>query len=116
MAVLNNLHYLGQGSTAASNTWCIIHGILMHTVTTHFISIVLVSVSGSGHHKRVGNGLIDVTGLAASASAQSSIEITPFRNKFFSTDEAALLLKMQNILQFFLELLQLAGGDLHISK
>jgi hypothetical protein len=37
---------LGQGSTAATDIWCIIHGILMHTVVTYFSGIILVSVSG----------------------------------------------------------------------
>jgi hypothetical protein len=42
--------------------------------------------------------------------------IIPSRNKYFSLDKAALFIKMQKILQFFLELLQVAGGDLNISK
>jgi hypothetical protein len=58
--------------------------------------------------------LVDDTGLAA--SAQSSTEIAPYRNKDFSQDESALFLKMKKILQFFLELLQVASGDLSISK
>jgi hypothetical protein len=37
---------LGQGSTAASDIWCIIHGMLMHTVITYFIGIIYASVSG----------------------------------------------------------------------
>jgi hypothetical protein len=53
---------LGQGSTAATDIWCIIHVILMHTVSTHFISIILVYVSGIIQHKRIGEGLIDDTG------------------------------------------------------
>jgi hypothetical protein len=38
---------LVQGSTAESDIWFIIHGILMHTVATYFISIVLISISGT---------------------------------------------------------------------
>jgi hypothetical protein len=103
----------GQGSTAATDIWCIIHGILMHTVATYFIGIILVSVSGIILHKHVGEGLIDDTGLAA--SAQSSTETTSSRNKQFSSDESTLFLKIQKILQFFLELLQVSGGDLNIT-
>jgi hypothetical protein len=58
---------LGQGSTAASDIWCIIHGILMHTAATYFFGIILVSVSGAVQHKRVGEGLIDDNGLATFA-------------------------------------------------
>jgi hypothetical protein len=86
----------------------------MHTVATYFIGIVLVSVSGMIQHKRIGEGLIDDRGLAA--SAQSSTEMTLLRHKQFSPDESSLFIKMQKILHFFLELLQAAGGDLNISK
>jgi hypothetical protein len=105
---------LGQGSTAATDMWCIIHGIIMHTVATYFIGIILVSVSGMRQHKRIGECLIDDTGLVA--SAQSSTETTPSHHKQFSPDISALFIKMQKILQFFLELLQVAGGDLNIAK
>jgi hypothetical protein len=80
----------------------------------HFIGIVLLSVSGSVHHTPGGGGLIDDTGLAA--SAQSSIEIMPTRNKEFSPQKSALSTEMQKILHVPLELLQVAGGDVNISK
>jgi hypothetical protein len=86
----------------------------MHTVATYFIGIILVSVSGIVQHKRVGEVLIDDPGLAA--SAQSSTDTTSSRNKHFSSDGSTLFLKMQKILQLFLELLQVAGGDLNIEK
>jgi hypothetical protein len=70
---------LRQGSTAATDMWCIIHGIFMHTVATYFIGIIIVSVSGIIQHTRIGEGLIDDTGLAA--SVQSSTEMTPSRHK-----------------------------------
>jgi hypothetical protein len=86
----------------------------MHTVSTYFIDIILVSISGLIHHTRVDECIIDDTGLAA--SAQSSIEITSTKNKYFSPYEILLFDNMQNMLQFFLELLQIAGGNLNISK
>jgi hypothetical protein len=79
---------LGQGSTDDSDIWCIINSILMHMVVTYFIGIILVSVSGSVIHKRVGGGMLDDTGLVI--SAQSSIKITTSRNKSLTPDEAAL--------------------------
>jgi hypothetical protein len=105
---------IGQGSNAATDIWCIIHRIIMHTVATYLIGIILVSVSGMIHHTRIGEGLIDDTGIAA--SAQSSTETTPSRHKQFSPDESALFIKMQKILHFVVELLQVARGDLSIAK
>jgi hypothetical protein len=90
---------LRKGFTAATDMWCIIHGILMHTVSTYFIGIILVSVSGMIQHKRISEGIIDDTGLAA--SAQSSTETTPSGHKNFSTDKYALFINMQQILHFF---------------
>jgi hypothetical protein len=58
---------LGQGSTAASDIWCVMHSTLMHNIATLFFGIILVSVSGRIQHKRVGEGLIDDTGLSYSA-------------------------------------------------
>jgi hypothetical protein len=105
---------LGQGSTAASDIWCIVHGILMHTIATYFDGVIFVSVSGLIQHKRVGEGLIDDTGLAY--SALSSTKISSATLKDFSPDESALFDKMQKMIQFSLELIQVAGGDLNISK
>jgi hypothetical protein len=105
---------LGQGSTPPSNIWCIIHGILVHTVVTYFVGIILVSVSGTIQHTRVGEGLIDDTGLAY--SAQSSTEISSTTIKDFSPDESIIFDKMQKMLLVFLELLQVSGGVLNISK
>jgi hypothetical protein len=42
--------------------------------------------------------------------------MSKFPLKDFSPDEYILFDKMQKMLQFFLELLQVAGGDLNISK
>jgi hypothetical protein len=58
-------------------------------------------------HKHVGEGLINDTGLTASTHSSSETTLS---------DESTLLLKMQKILQFFLEPLQVAGGDLNIAK
>jgi hypothetical protein len=71
-------------------------------------------MSGKIQQKRVDEGLLDNTGLVA--SDQSSIEITTTRNKAFLPNEDAHFTKMQKILQFFLELLQVAGCDLNIAK
>jgi hypothetical protein len=68
----------------------------MHIVATYFIGIILVSGFDTVQHKRVGEGLIDDSGLAA--STQSSTKLKPTRNKDFYPDESTLFLKMQNIL------------------
>jgi hypothetical protein len=90
----------GQGSTAASDIWCIIHGILMHTVATYFVGIIFVSVSGSIQQKRVDEGLIDDTSLTY--SAQSSTEISSTTLKDFSPNESMLFDKCRERYTFSL--------------
>jgi hypothetical protein len=85
--ISNQSFGLGQGSTAASHIWCIIHGVLMHTLASSFIGFAIFSVSSKilhGFtifsvsskilHKRIGEVIIDDTILVV--SAQSSTEIT----------------------------------------
>jgi hypothetical protein len=105
---------LGQGYTAASDIWCVIHGVLMHTLASAYIGFAMFSVSSKIVHKRIGEGLIDDNGLVV--SAQSSTYITSTHVKCFTPDEDILFSRMKQMIQFSLELLQVAGGDLTISK
>jgi hypothetical protein len=86
----------------------------MHTLASAYIGFAMFSVSINLIHKRIREGLIDDTGLVV--YTQASTEITPTRVKRFTTDEDILFDRVSNMIQFFLELLQIAGGDLHISK
>jgi hypothetical protein len=86
----------------------------MHTLASSYIGFAMFSVSNKIIHKRIGEDLIDDTGLVV--SSQSSTEITSTRVKRFTPDENILFSRMKKMIQFFLELLQVAGGDLNISK
>jgi hypothetical protein len=86
----------------------------MHTLVSAYIGFTMYSVSISIINKGIGEGLIDDTGLTA--FSQSSTEITSTRTKRFTNDEDVLFAIMKKMIQFFLELLQVAGTDLNISK
>jgi hypothetical protein len=86
----------------------------MHTLTSAYIGFIMFSVSNKIVHNHIGEGLIDDTGVMV--SAQSSTEITSTRVKYFTPDEDVLFSRMKKMIQFFLELIQVAGGDLNISK
>jgi hypothetical protein len=105
---------MGQGSISASEIWCVIHGVLMQTLASSYIGFTMFSVSSNIVHTGIGEGLIDDTGLVV--YSQSSTEITSTRVKRFTPDEEFLFSGMKKMIQFFLELLQVAGGDLNISK
>jgi hypothetical protein len=84
----------------------------MNTLASAYVGFVMFSVSRKVVHNLIGEGPIDYTGLIV--SAQASTEITSTQGNHFSNDEAALFVRMTRTFQFFLELLQVAGGDLHI--
>jgi hypothetical protein len=86
----------------------------MNTLASAYIGFFMLSVSSKAVHKRIGEGLIDNTGLIISAQASTKIISTRFKR--FSNDKAALFVPMNCVIKFFLELLQVAGGDLYISK
>jgi hypothetical protein len=81
---------LGQGSTAASDIWCIINGILMHILAASYIGFAVFSVSSKIVHRRIGEGLIDDTGLIS--SSKSSSKITPLSRKRFTIEGGSVLL------------------------
>jgi hypothetical protein len=72
----------------------------------------MYSVSSNIIHKGIGKGLIDYTGLVV--SSQPSTENTSTRMKHFTKDEDLPFVRMKKMIQFFLELLQVAGGDFNI--
>jgi hypothetical protein len=97
--------------------WCVIHDVLMNTLTSDYIGFVMSSVSSKVVHTPIGEGLIYDMGLIV--SAQASAKITSTRVKGFSNYEASLFVRtnrMNRMIQLFLELLQVAGDDLNISK
>jgi hypothetical protein len=84
----------------------------MHTVATYFVFIILISISGRIQHKRVGEGLIENTGLTY--YAQSSTEISS-TNTSLPTNPFYLT-RCKRCYNVFLELLKVSGGDINISK
>jgi hypothetical protein len=86
----------------------------MHTLASSYIGFAILFVSSKIIQKRIGEGLIDDTGLMV--SSQSSTDITSACVKRFTPDEDVLFSRMKKMVQLFLELLQVDGGYLNISK
>jgi hypothetical protein len=92
----------------------ILHGLVMHTATLAFIGILFLSVSGSLHHERIGEGFIDDTGLGTTNAYCTSI--TTMSHKALINEEQTLHKKANDVIQFFLDLLNVIGDDLNIGK
>jgi hypothetical protein len=105
------LYGLGQGSTPATNLWGILHGLVMNALALSFIGIMILSVSKQRQHKRIGEGFIYDTGLGTTNPHSTTIK--PTSMKAITTKESESHTKANGILQFFLDLLNVIGGDLH---
>jgi hypothetical protein len=86
----------------------------MHAAALVFVRIIFLSVSGTLCHERIGEGFIDETGLGTTNSYSTAI--TSSAKKDLTNEEQTLHKKANDIIQFFLDLLNIIVGDLNTSK
>jgi hypothetical protein len=103
------LYGLGQGSTSAT-----IHKMIMHALALSFVGILVISVARRLQHEQIGEGCIDDKGLGTTNLHLTAI--TPTSNKALTSEETELHTIVNATLQFFLDLLNVIGGDLHTGK
>jgi hypothetical protein len=84
----------------------------MNALSILFIGILVLSVSKRLQHER--KGFIDGTGLGATNPHSTAITTTDM--KALTNEERELHTKANGILQFFLDLLNVIGGELHSGK
>jgi hypothetical protein len=80
-----------------------------------FIGILFLSISGLLQHERIGEDFIDDMGLGATTNPHSTVN-PPSSHKELTREEFELYTKANTILQFFINLLRVIGGDLHTGK
>jgi hypothetical protein len=108
------LYGLGQGSTPATDIWGIIHGLVMNALALSLTGILIISIAKRRQHERIGEGFIDYTGLGT--TNPYSTTINPTRMKALKNEERELHTNANGILQLFLDLLNVIGGDLRSGK
>jgi hypothetical protein len=96
---------MGQCSTTSTVICGVLHGLVMHAAALDFVDILFLSVSGTLHHERIGEGFIDDTGLGTTNT--NSTAITLSAKKELTNEEQTLHKKANDIIQLFLDLLQL---------
>jgi hypothetical protein len=74
-----------------------------------------VAIDGEGEHIRTGNSFIDDT-TTGSTNDDSELEPVSHDISDLTSSEEKLIAKMEEIIQFFLDLLQVTGGDLAPKK
>jgi hypothetical protein len=110
----NLLYGLGQGSTPATDLWGIIHGLVVNALALSFIGILIISTSKQHQHEHIGQGFIYDTGLGT--TSPHSTAITQATMKALTIEERELHTNANGTLQFFLDLLNVIGGNLHSGK
>jgi hypothetical protein len=115
-STINKLLYgIGQGSCASPIIWALINKLLLAALDEKFTCIRLVAIDGMEEHIRPGDSFVDDT-TTGSTNDDPELEPVPTEQAELYTSEESLVAKMEEIIQFFLDLLQVTGGDLAPEK
>jgi hypothetical protein len=115
-SMLEKLMYgIGQGSCASPVLRALLNQLLLTALGEEFECIRLVSVDGKVEHKRPGYSFVDDT-TTGTTNDNTAMEPVPVEEEVLTWSEDELVAKMQDIIQFFLDVLQVTGGDLAPAK
>jgi hypothetical protein len=109
------LYGIGQGSCSSPILWALLNQLIMIALGKKFNCIKLVSVDNSTTNTRPGDSFVDdtTTGVTSEDTAR---DLVPIEVTDLTVDEAELIDQMQVVILFFLDLLQVTGGDLAPEK
>jgi hypothetical protein len=115
-STLEKLRYgIGQGSCASPIIWAIMNQLLLTALGEEFECIRLVSVDGKFEHKTPVDSFVGDT-TTGTTNDDTTMEPMPVEEEALTGGEEELIAKMQDIIQFFLDVLQVIGGDLAPAK
>jgi hypothetical protein len=104
------LYGIGQGSCASPILWALLNQIILAALEEKFDCIRLVAVDGVEEHIRPGDSFVDDTTCGVTDD-NVDMEPVPASVTNLTNGEEALVGRMEEIIQFFLDLLQVTGGD-----
>jgi hypothetical protein len=93
----------------------LINQLLLAALGEKFTGISLVAIDGEEEYIMPGDSFVDDT-MTGSTNDDPELEPVPHDISKFTTSEETLIAKMEEIIQFFLNLLQVTGGDLAPEK
>jgi hypothetical protein len=109
------LYGIGQGSCASPILWALINQLLLAALGEKLTFTRLVAIDGEEEHIRPGDSFVDDT-TTGSTNDDPKLEPIPHDISELTTSEAILIAKIEEIIQFFLDLLQVTGGYLAPEK
>jgi hypothetical protein len=109
------LYGIGQGRCASPIRWALLSQLILTALGDKFDCIRLISVDGVEEHVRPGDAFVDdtTTGVTNDDTTMEPLDVEVTE---LTLSEEDLIWKMQMIIQFFLDLLQVTGGDLALEK
>jgi hypothetical protein len=105
------MYDIGQGSCTSPILWALINQLLLVTLGEKFTSICLVEIDSVEEHIHPGDSFVDYT---TTGTTNDDPELEPISTDQvkLTTFKEALIANMEEIIQFFLDLLQATRGDL----
>jgi hypothetical protein len=109
------LYGIGQGSCASPILWALINQLLLAALGEKCTCIRLVVIDVEEEHIRPGDSFVYDT-TTGTTNDDSELEPVYHVISDLTSSEETIIAKMEKILQFFLDLLQVTGGDLAPEK
>jgi hypothetical protein len=109
------LYGIGQGSCASPILWALINQLLLAALGDKFTCIHLLAINGEEEHIRPGDSFVDDT---TTGTTNDDSELDPVSHVIsdLTSSKETHIAKMEEIIQFFLDLLQVTGDDLAPDK
>jgi hypothetical protein len=115
LSVNKLLYGIGQGGCALPIIWVLLNQIILAALEDKFDCIRLVAVDGVEEHIRPGDSFVDDTTCGVTDD-NVDMEPVPASVTNLTDGEEALVGRLEEIIHFFLDLLQVTGGDLAPEK
>jgi hypothetical protein len=106
---------IGQGSCLSPIMWALLNQLILTALEEKYECITLVSVDKSTISTRPGDSFVDDT-TTGTTDDDVTKDPVPIDGKELTSDEEAMVKRMEDVIQFFLDLLQVTGGDLAPEK
>jgi hypothetical protein len=110
------LYGIGQGSCASPILWALINQLLLAALGEKFTCCIrLVAINGEEEHISTGYSFVDDT-TTGTTNDDSDLDPVSHVISDLTSSEETLIAKMVEIIQFFLDLIQVTDGDLAPEK
>jgi hypothetical protein len=109
------LYSIGKESCSSTILWALTNQLMLTALEEKYECITLVSVDRSKISTRPGDSFMDNT-TTGTTDDDVTKDPFPIDEKELTSDEEAMVKRMEDTIQFFLDLLQVTGEDLAPEK